>query len=77
MYHEKAISTLKYNMRFGRIYNEKWARIEDDQYSFQSDCLKKMELDKITFANNAYRDKKAVTSFSSGKREINVHVRKS
>ncbi|CAN6895637.1 unnamed protein product [Brassica oleracea] len=73
MYHEKAISTLKYNMRFGRIYNEKWARIEDDQYSFQSDCLKKMELDKITFANNAYRDKKAVTSFSSGKREINVH----
>uniref|UniRef100_M4DPH8 HMA domain-containing protein n=1 Tax=Brassica campestris TaxID=3711 RepID=M4DPH8_BRACM len=73
MYHEKAISTLKYNMRFGRIYNEKWARIEDDQYSFQSDCLKKMELDKITFANNAYRDKKAVASFSSGKREINVH----
>ncbi|RID52118.1 hypothetical protein BRARA_H02739 [Brassica rapa] len=73
MYHEKAISTLKYNMRFGRIYNEKWARIEDDQYSFQSDCLKKMELDKITFANNAYRDKKAVTSFSSGKREINIH----
>ncbi|CAF2108208.1 unnamed protein product [Brassica napus] len=73
MYHEKAISTLKNNMRFGRIYNEKWARIEDDQYSFQSDCLKKMELDKITFANNAYRDKKAVTSFSSGKREINVH----
>ncbi|CAN7035822.1 unnamed protein product [Brassica rapa subsp. trilocularis] len=73
MYHEKAISTLKYNMRFGRIYNEKWARIEDDQYSFQSDCLKKMELDKIIFANNAYRDKKAVASFSSGKREINVH----
>ncbi|CAG7899966.1 unnamed protein product [Brassica rapa] len=73
MYHEKAISTLIYNMRFGRIYNEKWARIEDDQYSFQSDCLKKMELDKITFANNAYRDKKAVTSFSSGKREINIH----
>ncbi|CAH8338845.1 unnamed protein product [Eruca vesicaria subsp. sativa] len=73
IYHEKAISTLKYNMRSGWIYNEKWAWIEDDQYTYQSDCLKKMELDKLTFANNAYRDKKAVVSFSSGKREINIH----
>jgi len=32
-------------------------------------------LDKLTFANNAYRDKKAVISFASGEREINIHVR--
>ncbi|VVA90898.1 unnamed protein product [Arabis nemorensis] len=32
-----------------------------------------MVLDKLTFANNAYRDKKVVVSFSSGEREINIH----
>lgn len=38
---------------------------------------KKMELDILTFAHGAYRDKKAVLSFSSGKPEVNVPVRKS
>ncbi|KAJ4867015.1 hypothetical protein Rs2_51441 [Raphanus sativus] len=71
LYHEKAISGLKDSLRYGYIYNEKWGRI-DDERSFPY-CSKKMELDKLTFANNAYRDKKAVISFSSGKREINTH----
>ncbi|XP_018436271.1 uncharacterized protein LOC108808656 [Raphanus sativus] len=71
LYHEKAILGLKDSLRYGWIYNEKWGRIEDER-SFPY-CSKKMELDKLTFANNAYRDKKAVISFSSGKREINTH----
>ncbi|KAF8108092.1 hypothetical protein N665_0115s0099 [Sinapis alba] len=71
LYHEKAISGLKANLRYGWIYNEKWARIEDER-GFPY-CSKKMELDKLTFSNNAYRDKKAVISFYSGKGEINTH----
>ncbi|XP_056856990.1 uncharacterized protein LOC108810976 [Raphanus sativus] len=73
LYHEKAISRLKYNMRSRWIYlNGEWLSIEDNPY-FRLECPKKMELDKLTFANSAYRDKKAVISFSSGKQEINIH----
>ncbi|KAL0651194.1 hypothetical protein Bca4012_093885 [Brassica carinata] len=75
LYHEQAISRLKYNMRPRWIYiNEVWLSIEDDLYPyFRLECPKKLELDKVTFANSAYRDKKAVISFSSGRREINIH----
>nr|VDD55810.1 unnamed protein product [Brassica oleracea] len=70
-----SISRLKYNMRPRWIYiNEVWLSIEDDPYPyFRLECPKKLELDKVTFANSAYRDKKAVISFSSGRREINIH----
>lgn len=34
-----------------------------------------MELEKLTFAHGAYRDKKAVLSLSSGEPEVNIHVR--
>ncbi|KFK43381.1 hypothetical protein AALP_AA1G118700 [Arabis alpina] len=63
--HEKATSRLNYNLRY------RWSG-ENDEH-FQSDCPKKMVLDKLTFANGAYRDNKAVLSFSSGEREINIH----
>lgn len=67
--HEQYISGLEYNLR------HRWRPIED-VVNFQSNCPEKMVLDKLTSANNAYRDKKkAVISFSSGEREINVHVR--
>ncbi|CAA7020779.1 unnamed protein product [Microthlaspi erraticum] len=70
--HEKAISGLNSNMRYGWFYNGRWTSVEDDK-SFRSDCPETMELNKLTFANNAYRDKKSVISFSSGEREINIH----
>ncbi|ANM57830.1 hypothetical protein AtNW77_Chr1g0011571 [Arabidopsis thaliana] len=63
------ISGLEYNL------NHRWRPIEDYQpiVYFRSKCPEKMVLDKLTFANNAYRDKKAVISFASGEREINIH----
>uniref|UniRef100_A0A1J3GWF6 Uncharacterized protein n=1 Tax=Noccaea caerulescens TaxID=107243 RepID=A0A1J3GWF6_NOCCA len=70
--HEKAISGLNSNMRYGWFYNGRWTSVEDDK-TFRLDCPKTMELDKLTFANNAYRDKKSVISFSYGEREINIH----
>lgn len=63
-------------MRYsGWIYNDQWSSLEDDKYIRREYCRKKLELDKLTFANNACRGKKAIISFSSEKREINIHVK--
>ncbi|XP_010492043.1 PREDICTED: rac guanine nucleotide exchange factor JJ-like [Camelina sativa] len=69
---EQDISGLENNL------HHRWRVIEDDRLMVNfPNCPKKMELDKLTFTNNAYRGKKAaaVISFSSGEREINIHDR--
>ncbi|KAG2267883.1 hypothetical protein Bca52824_062438 [Brassica carinata] len=51
-----------------------WSQRENFIYRNSEMDRKKMELEKLTFAHGAYRDKKAVLYFSSGKEpELNIH----
>ncbi|KAL1222842.1 hypothetical protein V5N11_022149 [Cardamine amara subsp. amara] len=64
---DNAKSKASYTLDYGWSYGEKWI------YKNSELDRKKMELEKLTFAHGAYRDKKNVLSFSSGEPEVNIH----
>ncbi|CAH8372143.1 unnamed protein product [Eruca vesicaria subsp. sativa] len=65
---EKQSKVSYYRLDYGWSYGEKM------MYSNSELDRKKMELEKLTFTHGAYRDKKAVLYFSSGREpEVNIH----
>uniref|UniRef100_M4DTQ2 Uncharacterized protein n=1 Tax=Brassica campestris TaxID=3711 RepID=M4DTQ2_BRACM len=63
-----AKSKASYRLDYGWSYGEKMI------YRNSELDRKKMELEKLTFTHGAYRDKKAVLYFSSGREaEVNIH----
>lgn len=64
-----AKSKASYRLDYGWSYGEKMI------YRNSELDRKKMELEKLTFTHGAFRDKKAVLYFSSGREaEVNIHV---
>ncbi|KAF2558981.1 hypothetical protein F2Q68_00013197 [Brassica cretica] len=64
----KSKARCTYTLDYGWSYKEKMI------YRNSELDIKKMELEKLTFAHGAYRDKKAVLYFSAGREpEVNIH----
>ncbi|KAF2576534.1 hypothetical protein F2Q70_00000411 [Brassica cretica] len=65
----KSKARCTYTLDYGWSYKEKMI------YRNSELDIKKMELEKLTFAHGAYRDKKAVLYFSAGREpEVNIHI---
>ncbi|CAH8372279.1 unnamed protein product [Eruca vesicaria subsp. sativa] len=71
---EKQLNLKNAKSKAGGTLDYGWSYGQKMMYSSSEMDQRKMELEKLTFSHGAYRDKKAVLYFSSGREpEVNIH----